>query len=183
MKNINLAAICLKKSDTIRDAMRRMAQNKPQRTHIPAGIVLVTDAAGKLMGIATDGDIRRALSRGAGLDSLISRVMNTNPFLIVGQHSGEEILALVADKIRRESWHKDRLDKIVVVDKNKKVLNLVSFYDLWHQSDIRFKHMGIVGLGYVGLTLGLTLADLGFRVKGMDTDSKVRRAVSGGKPH
>ena len=120
MNNTNLAAICLKKSDTIRDAIRKMAQNKPQRTHIPAGIVLVTDAARKLLGIATDGDVRRALSTGAGLDSPISGVMNKNPFLIVGQHSGEEILALVADKIRREGWHKDRLDKIVVVDRNKK---------------------------------------------------------------
>ncbi len=160
-----------------------MARNKPQRTRLPAGIVLVADAAEKLLGIATDGDIRRALSQGAGLDSPVSLVMNKNPFLIIGPHSGEEILALIADKIRQESWHKDRLDKIVVVDRNRKVLNLVSFYDLWHQSDIRFKHIGMVGLGYVGLTLGLTLADLGFRVKGVDADPKVRRAVSSGKPH
>ncbi len=181
--NPNLATICLAKSATIREALNRMTKNKPQKTRIPAGIVLVVDGGRKLLGIATDGDIRRALSGGAKLDSPVFSAMNKKPFLIAGQHTGEDILSLVVDKIRRENWHKDRLDKIVVVDGNKKVLDLVSFYDLWHQSDIRFKHIGIVGLGYVGLTLGLTLADLGFKVKGVDNNAAVRKAIADAKPH
>ena len=30
----------------------------------------------------------------------------------------------------------------------------------------------VVGLGYVGLTLALTLADVGFKVEGVDKDKK-----------
>ncbi len=37
--------------------------------------------------------------------------------------------------------------------------------------------IGIVGLGYVGLTLGLTLADLGFKVRAFDTNKTVLEAL------
>lgn len=42
-------------------------------------IVLVTDAADRLVGTATDGDIRRGLLRGLTLDSPVDEVMNTAP--------------------------------------------------------------------------------------------------------
>jgi sialic acid synthase SpsE/sugar phosphate isomerase/epimerase len=40
------------------------------------GIVFVVDDRGSIAGVATDGDVRRALLRGASLDDLISEVMN-----------------------------------------------------------------------------------------------------------
>ena len=42
-------------------------------------IALVIDAGGHLAGTVTDGDIRRAVLRGKGLDIAISEVMNANP--------------------------------------------------------------------------------------------------------
>mgnify|MGYP001549435942 CR=1 FL=1 len=42
-------------------------------------IALVVDAGGHLAGTVTDGDIRRAVLRGNGLDIAISEVMNANP--------------------------------------------------------------------------------------------------------
>ncbi len=57
------------------------------------------------------------------------------------------------------------------------MIDLISFFDLWQASDVRFKQIGIVGLGYVGLTLGLTLADIGFTVCGMDTDLRVAETI------
>ena len=59
----------------------------------------------------------------------------------------------------------------------------MSFYDIWQKSDVRFKQIGVVGLGYVGLTLALTLADLGFKIRGFDSSSAVRKSLSKGKPH
>jgi UDP-N-acetyl-D-mannosaminuronic acid dehydrogenase len=43
--------------------------------------------------------------------------------------------------------------------------------------------IAMVGLGYVGLTLGITLADLGFEVRGYDVNEKIRDSVQHGKPH
>jgi hypothetical protein len=40
------------------------------------GIVFVVDDRGSIAGVATDGDVRRALLRGASLDDLIGEVMN-----------------------------------------------------------------------------------------------------------
>src|SRR5436309_11005883 len=48
-------------------------------------IAAVIDADGKLMGVLSDGDIRRALLRGIGLDSPAAEAMTRQP--IVGQVS------------------------------------------------------------------------------------------------
>ena len=178
----DILKIAVSPTDSIRVALDKMSKNKPKETLLPAGIVLVLDKTKKLLGIATEGDIRRALSRGIPMETQVAKAMNRNPFLVEGPKTSLEIISLVVDKIRKENWHKDRLDKIIVVDKQRKILDLLSFYDLWQQSDTRFKHIGVVGLGYVGLTLGITLADLGFKVKGLDKNTVVANSIQKGTP-
>ena len=159
-----------------------MAANKKD-PNIPPGIALVVDAKRTLRGIVTNGDIRRAFAAGLTTEDKVSMAMNADPSVI--EHHGRhgDILASVFEKIKHGAWPKDRLEKIIVVDAKRRVVDLVSFYDLVQQSDIRFKHIGIVGLGYVGLTLGLTLADLGFRVKGYEIKKEVADSIRKGKPH
>src|SRR3989338_4696816 len=178
-----LEKICISPENNLKAVLKKLAGNKPDQDSLPAGIILVADAHYKLLGIATDGDIRRAIAGGAGLSTPVSKVMNTRPFLIEGPKSNTEILSLAVEKLRKENWHRDRLNKIVVVGKDKRLLDLVSFYDLWHRSDSRFKQIGVLGLGYVGLTLALTLADLGFKVRGFDINPAVRKSLAVGKPH
>src|SRR5262250_880525 len=43
--------------------------------------------------------------------------------------------------------------------------------------------VGVVGLGYVGLTLAVTLARKGFTVQGVDTSPAVLDALAQGRPH
>src|SRR6266704_6293196 len=43
--------------------------------------------------------------------------------------------------------------------------------------------VGVVGLGYVGLTLAVTLARKGFTVHGVDTSPVVLDALGQGRPH
>lgn len=179
----NLSKICIKPSDSIKRALDVLSENKPSKTNLPGGIILVTDQKKKLLGIATDGDIRRAISRGSSLSTPITGVMNNAPFTIEGPKSNLEILSIVVDKTRSENWHKDRLDKIIIVDKDKRLVDIVSFYDLWRACDVRFKHVGVVGLGYVGLTLALTLADLGFTVRGFDKNPDVIAKLKKGTAH
>lgn len=181
--NPNISKLFVKPIDTIELALKTLAANKTGKTLLPAGIVLIVNNDRQLIGIATDGDIRRALSSGVAMDDPISKIMNSKPFLIEGPKSNNEILALAANKIKKEHWHKDRLNKIIIVDKEKRVIDLVSFYDLLQKSDVRFKQIGLVGLGYVGLTLALTLADLGFKVFGFDSDADVSRKLRRGQPH
>lgn len=61
---------------TIHDAMEVMTR--------PPGpsIVLVTGKADKLLGIVVDSDLRKAMLKGRGLDTPLSRVMNPRPFTL-----------------------------------------------------------------------------------------------------
>ena len=183
MANKHLSKIFVRPSESIKTTIQKLAANKPGKTMVPQGMILIVDQDNKLVGIATDGDIRRALSRGVSLSSPISKIVNKNPFVIEGPKTNMEIMSLVAEKNRKEGWRDNRLNKIIVVDKNRRVVDLVSFYDLWQRSDVRFKQIGVVGLGYVGLTLALTLADLGFQARGFDINKNVRLSLAKGKPH
>ncbi|MDI5937437.1 NAD(P)-binding domain-containing protein, partial [Micromonospora sp. DH15] len=44
-----------------------------------------------------------------------------------------------------------------------------------------YRRIGIVGLGYVGLTLAAALARKGFEVHGVDANPAVRAALRGGR--
>jgi CBS domain-containing protein len=160
MSNNSLSKICVKPTDSVKAALKQLSTIDAGTTSLPAGMVLVLDTKQRLMGVATDGDIRRALSRGLSLTSPIAKIMNRRPFLIEGPTTSAEIFSIIARKSKEENWHdnrlRNRLNKIVVVDKNQRVLDVVSSYDLWLKSDARFKQIGVVGLGYVGLTLALT---------------------------
>ncbi|MEK7590515.1 MAG: nucleotide sugar dehydrogenase [Patescibacteria group bacterium] len=183
MANKNLSKIFIKPTESVKAALKLLSANRPIQTSVPGGIVLIVDKNQTLLGVATDGDIRRALSRGVSLNSPISKIMNKDPFVVEGPKTSTEILSLAVEKIRKENFYKDRLNKIIVVNEDRQVIDLISFYDLWQHSDVRFKQIGVVGLGYVGLTLALTLADLGFQVRGFDANKEVQASLKAGKPH
>lgn len=176
-KEKDICTISLRRTATVKDALTVMTKNNPKETNIPAGIAFVTEAGGKLLGLITDGDIRRALARGSRMTTLVSEVMNKDVFVIVGPKDHATIFSLVNEEIRNRGVHAHRYDKIIIVDESKRVTDVLSFYDLWQGSDIRFKRIGVAGLGYVGLTLGLTLADLGFKVVGVDVNARTRDII------
>ncbi len=178
-----LLKIFVQPNDTIKAVADLLATNKLAYPHLPPGVVLVVNSDHRLLGIVTNGDVRRAFAKGLKVGDAISKVMNKNPGVIETESVGPHVLSILTDKIRLGTWPKDRLEKIIVVDGKRRVLDIVSFYDLVHSSDVRFKHIGVVGLGYVGLTLGLTLADLGFKVRGYDTNAIVADAIRRKKPH
>ena len=177
-----LAKIFVRQQDPIRMVLKKLTANKTDRD-LPPGIALVVDGGEKLLGIVTNGDIRRAFAAGVGVRDPVVKAMNRSPSVIEKPPNRTEVLSLVFDKIRAGEWPKDRLEKIIIVDDRRRVLDLASFYDLVRSSDVRFKHIGVVGLGYVGLTLGLTLADVGFTVNGIDASPDVMRSIVKGKPH
>lgn len=182
-KKKDISPICVLPSATLQEALGVIAHNRPIETGIPAGIVLVVDKTQKLLGLATSGDILRSIAKGTSLSQKVSTVMNKDPFVIVGLVPAQEIIRQVVKKTREEGWHKDRLEKVVVVDRSRRVMDVIDLYDIWQGSDVRLRRVGVVGLGYVGLTLGITLADVGFEVYGFDTSAAVRKTIKGKKPH
>jgi arabinose-5-phosphate isomerase len=103
-------------STPMADAIREM-------TRTSLGITAVTDEGGSLVGVISDGDLRRMLQKSA--DPLIltaGEVMSKNPKTIA-----EDELAPVALSKMEEM----KITSLFVVDEGKKVIGIVHVHDLW----------------------------------------------------
>jgi dTDP-glucose pyrophosphorylase len=96
---------------TVRDAVVAIEAGE-------AKIGIVCDDQGILIGTITDGDIRRALLRGAGLDSAISEAMNSRPITAPVGTSRDRAYALM---------HKHVILQLPLLDKEGRVAELVLF--------------------------------------------------------
>ena len=65
-------------------------------------LAIVLDGEGRLAGLVSDGDVRRAILRGCGLDTPASEVMNASPTTALATASKEELLALMRRKVLRQ---------------------------------------------------------------------------------
>lgn len=81
----------------------------------PAKIALAVDAAERLLGTVTDGDIRRGLLRGLGLATAVEEVMNRKPTTLAPDADHSHILEL---------FHRLELRHIPVVDQDGRVIGL-----------------------------------------------------------
>ena len=91
-------------------------------TRARAGSATVVDKSGKLIGIFTDGDLRRHLESDQDLPRRrIKEVMTKNPTFV-----NREMLAAEAMRILREK----KIDEIPVVDKRNRPVGLLDVQDL-----------------------------------------------------
>ncbi|CAI6084366.1 nucleotidyltransferase family protein [Cohnella sp. JJ-181] len=84
-------------------------------------IALVTDEAGRLVGTITDGDIRRGILRGIGLQEPVVLIMNANPTILPEQTEAGVILSLMRIK---------QIRHIPLVDHEGRLTDLKCFDDL-----------------------------------------------------
>jgi|TARA_Y100000294_G_scaffold51167_1_gene48200 UDP-N-acetyl-D-mannosaminuronic acid dehydrogenase len=117
------------------------------------------DHKGKLLGMLTQGDLLRILKEGACFDAPAINYINRNPVTISNKVTVKEAKKLIGNRIQL----------IPQLDEDGKLVGLINLsstdYDF---INIKDKKVLIVGLGYVGLTLALILADSGFSVNGYD---------------
>lgn len=83
----------LGESSSIRDAFDSF-----EKTAL--GVVFVCDLEKRLKGVATEGDIRRALLAGHGVNTPVFEIANRHPVYGIESMPREEWLALLSDKIR-----------------------------------------------------------------------------------
>lgn len=88
------------------------------------GGVMIVDDNGKLMGLVTDGDLRRAiLKEGNVLNSSISKIMTTNPISIKNGTPAIEALRIMEDR-------PSQLSVLPVVDGENRPVGLLRIHDL-----------------------------------------------------
>lgn len=85
-------------------------------------IALVINEQGKLIGVVTDGDIRRSLINGIPLTTLVAEVMNTNPKVSMIGDSKQQRIA---------QMERYKLYQLPIVDKLGKLLGLDTLQELY----------------------------------------------------
>lgn len=88
-----------------------------------SGAVILTDPAGRVSGIFSDGDLRRTLTAddGSALSRPISQVMTHNPKRIRGDQLASEAMGVMRDH---------RIDELPVVDNDDRPIGLIDIQDL-----------------------------------------------------
>lgn len=161
-----------------------VVQERAPSRGLPGGIVLVVDDEGRLLGTVTDGDVRRALMAEGRLDLSAREVMRPDPITFPAGTSMSDLLMLLPAELGRRGRRSQRfLGKIVLVDESRRPERVLDYHQLWEQRVATHRHVVVLGTGYVGLTLALVLADVGFAVTGYDVDEDRVAALCAGRSH
>lgn len=131
------------------------------------------DAHGRLIGILTQGDLLRLVRDGVPLDAPVRAYLNENPVTVSDSVSLHEAKKLIDRKIHL----------IPRVDAQGRLTGMVDLASSEYGFlNIKQKSVAILGLGYVGLTLALVLAEHGFSVTGFDVNRTLLDQLAAKEP-
>lgn len=110
----DLTHVLVREGATLREALESMTRSGKQ-------IALVTDSDAKLLGLVTDGDVRKAILRGTWLEAKVEEAMNRQPSLGTYGMSDGEALALMRER---------RIRHLPLLDAQQRVVDLLILDDL-----------------------------------------------------
>ncbi len=91
-------------------------------TQARAGSAAVVDGRKRVLGIFTDGDLRRALGKHADILNVpVKQLMTRSPISVTGEHLAAEVLRI---------FEEHNIDDLLVVDKQRRLLGAVDIQDL-----------------------------------------------------
>ena len=152
--------------------------------HLPGGIALVVNEKGELLGTVSEGDIRRAILSGKTLESKAKEVMNSNPISFTEELSIKEILEKIPEELQKRKRRSSRfLGKVILTNNFRKPIRVLDYHELWEQKVAMHRHLVVVGLGYVGLTMAVVMADAGFLVTGVEVDETRFKMLNAGQSY
>jgi dTDP-glucose pyrophosphorylase len=103
------------------------------------GFVAVTDTEGRMVGIVTDGDFRRAVLNGVSLDENVLKIANKNYKYLKRGHSREEIL----------QYFKTSGVECLPIIENGKLVDVIFYSDLSDKNDVEQSKKGNLDLPVV----------------------------------
>ena len=178
----SIEAITVNEDTALATVMRKMGSSS--HVSIPAGICVVVNKEGKVTGTVTDGDVRRALLENKSFEQEVRSFMNDSPILFSDGISYRDILKQIPEELHKRGRRSRRfLGKIIFVDNERKPVRVMNYHHLWEQRVATHRHVVIIGMGYVGLTLALEFAEEGFLVTGVDQSQDVVDLLNSGNSH
>jgi UDP-N-acetyl-D-mannosaminuronic acid dehydrogenase len=168
--------------ESVDTVIRRMA--KESRDVKNPGIVVVLDEQDVLLGIMTDGDIRRAYSDDIPFSSEISTIMIKEPITISEKIPEDSMASEVIRKVQLdERHHSEWIRHVLVVDDKNRLTNIIDYLDILQDHNGSVNRVAIFGMGYVGVTLAVSLANRGHQVTGIDVQRSVVDSLNQGESH
>ena len=122
--------------------------------------MICVDSSEKFLGVINDGDIRRAILKGAKLNQKIKKFIKTKATFVTDQITEAQASKLVTS----------RMMVLPVINSFQRVIGYYSFKGKEENFNILSKEVTVIGMSYVGLTLSAILSEVGFRVNGVDTN-------------
>lgn len=128
----------------------------------------------KLFGTFFDGDIRRASGKNITINQNLHAVINKEPITInIDMVSEKQISTLKRKLINRN------IKIILVINNNSELIGFIDQDDF--KSNKEFQQIGVVGLGFVGLTLAVHIASKGYTTQCIDTNKKLINSLKKNK--
>ena len=136
------------------------------------GILAVLDNKFRIVGSISDGDFRRFLKNNSSMIEKASskNIMNDKPIFFEKTFPLEQILLQIPNRL--EAYNRNpnvKLRYIFFTDSNNCFLDVLDISE-YHEEQ---EHVAVFGLGYVGLTLSLVMANNNFIVTGIDNNEKI----------
>ncbi len=180
--DLNILAVVAKSEDSIDKTFRAMAARSREVAH--PGLAVIVDDAGRLVGMLTDGDLRRAYARDIPFSNQVSEIMVRNPVTIPDMTPREHIITEVYRRVRGTGRHSsDWIRHILLVDDQGRLSDILDFLDLLETLGVGQQRVAVFGMGYVGLTLAVSLANRGHLVTGIDVQINLVKQLMAGQPH
>jgi UDP-N-acetyl-D-mannosaminuronic acid dehydrogenase len=132
-----------------------------------AGIAVIVDDDNRVIGVLTDGDVRRGLSQGLTVESCVKKIANFSPLMVDRSLNKASLRQAVIREARRRNSHYFKYGKIILVEPDGRFFDVIYLSDIL-TPQIEEKTIAVYGLGFVGLTLAATFANAGVAVVGID---------------
>jgi len=180
-KNNNIVTI-VSQTDSIDFVIRKMSMES--KLVLNPGISIVLDDNFFLQGILTDGDIRRAYVSNIDFSRDVSEIMTSSPVTLQDSVPESEITSEIMRLVRLdERFNADFIRHIIIVDKSNRFVNILEYYKILDSLGSSVASVAIYGMGYVGVTLAVSLANIGYQVRGIDIDQSLVDMLNNGKSH
>ncbi|RJQ30963.1 MAG: CBS domain-containing protein [Peptococcaceae bacterium] len=119
----------VRRGATLKEAIETMDR-------MTSGVALIVDEEGCLIGILTDGDIRRAILRNVDLNSSIEKVMNRSPITATRDFTRKQLMHLIRCK---------SISHLPVVDSRNRVVRIIFAHEFINGGDLPARALIMAG--------------------------------------
>ncbi len=182
IKDLYKIAIIASPADSMDYVVRQMAKKSRKVDH--PGLAVILNKDNVILGVITDGDIRRAYASNVSFSNPVSEIMTKNPIIISSDIPKDKVAKEVIRMVQLNGMHNsESVHHVLLSDDNGRLIDIVNFLDTLQGQNGVVKKVAIFGMGYVGLTLAVSLANKGHQVLGLDIDKDLIKELNKGKPH